>query len=123
MAAAPSSGRNGVNCSATISAAMPTLAGKSAAYGKEYVYLDQLVWFGTATLPGSSSTAIPTGYAPDRLPVDVQIVGPRLEDPMMSLVIVFPSHQTSLAERSRRTLARSVRAASAAPDERQVCQI
>src|SRR5258708_38137248 len=32
----------------------------------------------------------------------------------MSLVIVFPSHQTSLAERSCRILARSVRPASAA---------
>jgi hypothetical protein len=32
----------------------------------------------------------------------------------MSLVIVFPSHQTSLVERNRRILARSVRPASAA---------
>src|SRR5262249_29830149 len=32
----------------------------------------------------------------------------------MSFVIVFPSHQTSLAERGRRILARSVRPASAA---------
>src|SRR5262249_23770875 len=32
----------------------------------------------------------------------------------MSLVIVFPTHQTSLVERNRRILARSVRPASAA---------
>ena len=33
-----------------------------------------------ATLPGLPSTAIPTGFAPDGLPVGVQIVGPWLED-------------------------------------------
>jgi amidase len=48
--------------------------------GKEYVYLDQLAWPGIATLPGLPSTAIPTGFAPDGLPVGVQIVGPWLED-------------------------------------------
>jgi amidase len=49
--------------------------------GKEYVYPDQLVWPGIATLPDLPSTAIPTGFAPDGLPVGVQIVGPWLEDP------------------------------------------
>jgi amidase len=42
---------------------------------------DQLAWPGIATLPGLPSAAIPTGFAPDGLPVGVQIVGPWLEDP------------------------------------------
>src|SRR5262247_2588378 len=49
--------------------------------GKEHVYPDQLAWPGIATLPGLPSTAIPTGFAPDGLPLGVQIVGPWLEDP------------------------------------------
>ena len=48
--------------------------------GKQHVYSDQLAWPGIATLPGLPSTAIPTGFAPDGLPVGVQIVGPWLED-------------------------------------------
>ena len=48
--------------------------------GKAHVYPDQLGWPGIATLPGLPSTAIPTGFAPDGLPVGVQIVGPWLED-------------------------------------------
>ena len=48
--------------------------------GKEYVYTDQLSWPGIATLPGLPSTAIPTGFAPDGLPIGVQILGPWLED-------------------------------------------
>jgi len=48
--------------------------------GKDYVYPDQLTWAGIATLPGLPATAIPTGMAPDGLPVGVQIVGPWLED-------------------------------------------
>ena len=48
--------------------------------GKPHVYTDQLAWPGIATLPGLPSTAIPTGFAPDGLPVGVQIVGPWLED-------------------------------------------
>jgi amidase len=48
--------------------------------GKDYVYPDQLAWPGIATLPGLPATAIPTGFAPDGLPVGVQIVGPWLED-------------------------------------------
>lgn len=48
--------------------------------GKEYSYPDQLAWPGIATLPGLPSTAIPTGFAADGLPVGVQIVGPFLED-------------------------------------------
>jgi amidase len=48
--------------------------------GKNYAYPDQLAWPGIATLPGLPSTAIPTGFAPDGLPVGVQIVGPWLED-------------------------------------------
>jgi amidase len=48
--------------------------------GKEWPYPDQLAWPGIATLPGLPSTAIPTGFARDGLPVGVQIVGPYLED-------------------------------------------
>jgi amidase len=46
----------------------------------DHAYPDQLAWPGIATLPGLPSTAIPTGFAPDGLPVGVQIVGPWLED-------------------------------------------
>jgi amidase len=48
--------------------------------GEPHVYTDQLAWPGIATLPGLPSTAIPTGFAPDGLPIGVQIVGPWLED-------------------------------------------
>jgi amidase len=48
--------------------------------GKPYVYPDQLSWPGIATLPGLPSTAIPTGFSPEGLPVGVQILGPWLED-------------------------------------------
>lgn len=48
--------------------------------GNDHIYPDQLAWPGIATLPGLPSTAIPTGFAPDGLPVGVQIVGPWLED-------------------------------------------
>jgi len=48
--------------------------------GKDHAYPDQLSWPGIATLPGLPATAIPTGFAPDGLPVGVQIVGPWLED-------------------------------------------
>ena len=48
--------------------------------GKDYVYPDQLAWPGIATLPGLPATAIPIGFAPDGLPIGVQIVGPMLED-------------------------------------------
>jgi amidase len=48
--------------------------------GKDYPYPDQLAWPGIATLPGLPATAIPTGFAKDRLPVGVQIIGPWLED-------------------------------------------
>ena len=44
--------------------------------GKEYVYPDQLAWARNRDI-----AAIPTGFAPDGLPVGVQIVGPWLEDP------------------------------------------
>jgi amidase len=48
--------------------------------GEDHAYPDQLTWPGIATLPGLPSTAIPTGFSPDGLPVGVQIVGPWLED-------------------------------------------
>ena len=87
--------RNGANCSgqydAVICPIMPTPAyqhdhspeqesRRIKIDGKEYVYPDQLAWPGIATLPGLPATAIPTGFAPDGLPVGVQIVGPWLED-------------------------------------------
>ena len=48
--------------------------------GKEYPYVDQLVWPGIATCPGLPATAIPLGLSPEGLPVGAQIVGPWLED-------------------------------------------
>lgn len=48
--------------------------------GKDHLYPDMLSWPGIATLPGLPSTAIPTGFSPDGLPVGVQIVGAWLED-------------------------------------------
>ena len=48
--------------------------------GKEYCYVDQLVWPGIATLPGLPATSIPLGLSPEGLPVGAQIVGPWLED-------------------------------------------
>jgi amidase len=48
--------------------------------GKEYPYPDQLAWPGVATLPLLPSTAIPTGFSAEGLPVGVQIIGPYLED-------------------------------------------
>ena len=44
--------------------------------GKDYDYPDQLAWSGMATLPGLPSTAIPTGFAPDGLPISVQSSAP-----------------------------------------------
>ena len=48
--------------------------------GKDYPYLDQLVWPGVATLPGLPATEIPLGLSHEGLPIGVQIVGPWLED-------------------------------------------
>jgi amidase len=48
--------------------------------GRNYPYVDQLVWPGIATLPGLPATAIPIGLSPEGLPIGVQIVGPWLED-------------------------------------------
>lgn len=48
--------------------------------GVKYPYLDQLVWAGTATMPGLPATAIPTGRSADGLPVGVQLIGPMFED-------------------------------------------
>jgi amidase len=48
--------------------------------GEAHPYTDQFAWPGIATLPGLPSTAIPTGFSPDELPIGVQIVGPWLED-------------------------------------------
>jgi amidase len=48
--------------------------------GRQYPYVDQLVWPGIATCPGLPSTAIPLGLSPEGLPVGAQIVGPWLED-------------------------------------------
>ncbi len=48
--------------------------------GKDFPYVDQLVWPGVATLPGLPATSIPLGLSPEGLPVGAQIVGPWLED-------------------------------------------
>ncbi|MET8797221.1 amidase [Nocardia sp. NPDC004568] len=48
--------------------------------GVEYPYFDQLVWAGTATMPGLPATAIPAGRSPAGLPVGVQLIGPMFED-------------------------------------------
>jgi amidase len=48
--------------------------------GKEYPYLDQMVWPGVATVPGLPATAAPIEIPEDGLPIGVQIVGPYLED-------------------------------------------
>lgn len=48
--------------------------------GAEYPYFDQLVWAGTATMPGLPATAVPAGLSPAGLPVGAQIIGPMFED-------------------------------------------
>ncbi|MFI6868566.1 amidase [Nocardia sp. NPDC050406] len=48
--------------------------------GTPHHYFDQLVWAGTATMPGLPATAIPTGPSPEGLPVGVQLLGPMFED-------------------------------------------
>jgi len=48
--------------------------------GRNYPYLDQMVWAAIATLPGLPATAVPIGVSPRGLPIGVQIVGPYLED-------------------------------------------
>lgn len=48
--------------------------------GVGYPYFDQLVWAGTATMPGLPATAIPAGRSPEGLPVGVQLIGPMFED-------------------------------------------
>jgi amidase len=48
--------------------------------GKNFPYVDQLVWPGIATLPGLPATAIPVAMSKEGLPIGLQIVGPWLED-------------------------------------------
>lgn len=48
--------------------------------GREFPYMDQLLWPGIATCPGLPATAFPLGLSPEGLPVGAQIVGPWLED-------------------------------------------
>ncbi len=48
--------------------------------GKNFPYVDQLVWPGIATLPGLPATSIPVAMSEEGLPIGVQIVGPWLED-------------------------------------------
>ncbi|MBU3063910.1 amidase [Nocardia sp. NEAU-G5] len=48
--------------------------------GVEYPFGDQLVWAGTATMPGLPATAVPAGRSPEGLPVGVQLIGPMFED-------------------------------------------
>ena len=48
--------------------------------GKDYPYLDQMIWAAIATLPGLPATAVPVALSPKGLPIGAQIVGPYLED-------------------------------------------
>jgi amidase len=48
--------------------------------GKNFPYVDQLVWPGIATLPGLPATSIPVAISDDGLPIGLQIIGPWLED-------------------------------------------
>jgi amidase len=47
--------------------------------GRNFPYVDQLVWPGIATLPGLPATSIPVAMS-EGLPIGLQIVGPWLED-------------------------------------------
>jgi amidase len=48
--------------------------------GRNFNYVDQLVWPGIATLPGLPATSIPVAMSAEGLPIGLQIVGPWLED-------------------------------------------
>jgi amidase len=48
--------------------------------GRDFPYMDQLVWAEIATTAYLPATAVPIGLSPDGLPIGVQIVGPYLED-------------------------------------------
>jgi amidase len=48
--------------------------------GKNFPYVDQLVWPGIATLPGLPATSIPVAMSEEGLPIGLQILGPWLED-------------------------------------------
>jgi amidase len=52
---------------------------KIAVDGREFPYLNQLVWADPATTCGLPATVVPIGVA-DGLPVGVQIIGPEYED-------------------------------------------
>jgi amidase len=57
----------------------PQTARKITVDGKEFPYLQNLVWADPATTCGLPATVVPTGVA-DGLPVGVQIIGPEYED-------------------------------------------
>jgi amidase len=48
--------------------------------GKNFPYVDQLIWPGIATLPGLPATSIPVAMSEQGLPIGLQIVGAWLED-------------------------------------------
>ncbi|VTU28974.1 Glutamyl-tRNA(Gln) amidotransferase subunit A [Variovorax sp. SRS16] len=48
--------------------------------GRSIAYEAQSAWSSIATLTGLPSTAMPIGLSDDGLPIDMQIIGPRLED-------------------------------------------
>jgi amidase len=48
--------------------------------GKNFPYVDQLIWPGIATLPGLPATSIPVAMSSEGLPIGLQIIGPWLED-------------------------------------------
>ncbi|MBV1934240.1 MAG: amidase [Parvibaculaceae bacterium] len=48
--------------------------------GKERSYMDILIWAGPAVVSYLPATSAPVGLTPEGLPVNVQIIGPHLED-------------------------------------------
>jgi amidase len=48
--------------------------------GVDFDYADQLVWAGTATVPGLPATVVPIALSGDGLPIGVQLIGPLFED-------------------------------------------
>lgn len=50
--------------------------------GKETPYGAQIAWPGVATLPNLPATSVPVAKDPGGLPINVQVIGPHLEDRM-----------------------------------------
>ena len=50
--------------------------------GRQTPYGAQIAWPGVATLPNLPATSVPVAQDPDGLPINVQVIGPHLEDRM-----------------------------------------